>query len=239
MILGLIKYHLLLLAREPLNIFFGFGLPFLQLLMASSSENGENAYLIERATPMIIILAVMVLCFTDSAYSHAYSRQTKFLRRLRMTPAKPFHYIITGILSRVGVTFLFATSFIGVSVFGFGMDVSSKNWLLFILILLLAFAMFYLIAMFVANIWRNAKSTQGLVLAVFFGLLAFSGAWFPIADMPDFLQTLVRSLPATYAITTLRAAWMGTSLFVGHYFIAMIAAIVIFGLLSVKFFKYE
>jgi len=240
MTLGMIKYHLLVLAREPLNIFFGFGLPFLQLFIFSGTMDAETrGEVMAGALPIFITVASMVLCFTDSALSHGYTRQIKFLRRLRMTPVKPLQYIFTGIASRVGVLLLFAASFIAVSVIFFDLSITDINWALFVGVLLLAFIMFYLIGMFVANALKNAKGSQSLTYVVFFGLLAIGGIFFPIEVMPDVLQTVARVLPPAYAITSLQSAWLGEGLFQGHYFIAMIASTLIFGALSIKFFKYE
>ncbi|MCL2753889.1 MAG: ABC transporter permease, partial [Defluviitaleaceae bacterium] len=185
MTLGMIKYHLLVLAREPLNIFFGFGLPFLQLFIFSGTMDTETrGEVMAGALPIFITVASMVLCFTDSALSHGYTRQIKFLRRLRMTPVKPLQYIFTGIASRVGVLLLFAASFIAVSVIFFDLSITDINWALFVGVLLLAFIMFYLIGMFVANALKNAKGSQSLTYVVFFGLLAIGGIFFPIEVMP-------------------------------------------------------
>jgi len=181
----------------------------------------------------------MVLCFTDSALSHAYARQIKFLRRLRMTPVKPITYVFTGILSRIGVLLLFAATFVAVTAGFFGMNLSNRNWLLFLAVLILAFAMFYFIGMFIANMLKGAKASQSLVYVVFFGLLAVGGIMFPMDAMPEILQTIARSLPPAYAINVLQSAWMGMDIFHGHYFIAMIVSTVVFGLLSIKFFKFE
>jgi len=240
MIAGLIKYHLLVLLREPLNLFFGFGLPFLQLFVMSGSLRGEGSgEMMNGALPVFVIIAAMVLCFTDSALSHAYARQIKFLRRLRMTPIKPIHYIFTGIISRIGVLILFAASFIAVTAVFFDMSVEGRNWALFIAVLLLSFIMFYLIGMFFANLLKGAKNSQGIIYVVFFGLLLLGGIMLPVEAMPDVLQTISNALPPTYAINVLGFAWNGTNLFYSYYFIAMVVTTVVFGLLSLKFFKFE
>jgi len=240
MFLGLLKYHLLVLFREPLNLFFGFGLPFIQLILLSGQLRGDDSGdIVARVLPVFVIVAAMVLSFTDAALSHGYTRQIKFLRRLRMTPVKPFHYIATGIISRIGVLFLFTAVFTTVAVGVFGSDISNKNWPLFIGVMLLMFIMFYLIGMFIANVMRTAKTSQNLIYVVFFGMLAIGGFWFPVEAMPEILQTIVDWLPTTFAISSLNAAWMRTDLMYGHYFIMLLASIALFGTLSIKFFKYE
>ena len=54
---GLIKYHLLVLFREPMNMFFGLGLPLLNLfLMSGNLDVAERPYAIGMALPMFIIM---------------------------------------------------------------------------------------------------------------------------------------------------------------------------------------
>ena len=240
MVLGMIKYHLLVLFREPMNMFFGLGLPFLQLFLLSGNfESGETQYFLDIALPMFVTIAVMVLCFMDSSMSHAYSRQIKFLRRLRMTPIKPAAYILSGVLSRIAVLFAFVAIFLAVTAFAFNFNIGSRNWIVFLGVLILTFAMFYLIGMFVANVFRSAKTSQSILYVVFFALLLLGNAFFPIEAMPDIMQTIAQNTPTVYAITLLQSAWMGADLFYGHNFIVVAVITAVFGALSLVFFKYE
>jgi ABC-2 type transport system permease protein len=240
MLLGMIKYHLTVLFREPMNMFFGLGLPFLQLFLLSGNfEGGENQYFLDVALPMFVTIAVMVLCFMDSAMSHAYSRQIKFLRRLRMTPVKPTIYILSGVFSRLAVLFAFVAIFLTVTVLAFDFNIGSRNWVAFIGVLILTFGMFYLIGMFFANVLKNAKTSQSVLYVVFFGLLLLGNAFFPIDAMPEAVQTIAQNTPTVHAMNLLQSAWLDTGLFYGHNFIAVAGITIVFGLLSIKFFKYE
>jgi len=239
MLLGLVKYHLTVLWREPLNVFFGFALPFIMLFTFTGlAETADIPQVLEINFAAWLTIAAMVLCFTDSALSHVYTRQTKFLRRLRMTPAKPNSYILTGILSRICVLFFMAMALLAVMGIAFDKNLSGRNWLLFVAVLLLTFIMFYLISMFLANMTKGAKRSEGVIYIAFFGMLLF-GVWIPIQILPDALQTIVNALPHITAINLLASAWTGEDIFSGHNFIAVIAYTAIFGVLSVKFFKFE
>jgi len=237
---GMIKYHILTLLRDPGNMFFAFGLPFLYLFLFSGNLDGDNLqFFLDRALPMFITIAAMMLCFTCAGLSHAYSRQIKFLRRLRMTPVKPATYIFTGIISRIGVLFIFSVAFIAVTSLGFDLNMRGRNWPAFIGVLVLAFAMFYLMAMFAANVLRNSKTSQGVLYVVFFGLLLFGDVFFPINAMPDIIQPVVQNMPTIHARNVLQAAWLDTDLLYGHSLITIIGLIVVFGLLSIICFRYE
>ena len=126
MIIGLIKYHVLTLAREPINMFFGLALPFLYLFIMSNQLSNDPMF-VDGALGVFITVTTMVLCITDAANRHAYTRQIKFLRRLRMTSVKPWHYIITGIVSRIVVLALFIVAFIATLVIFFDMNLAGRN----------------------------------------------------------------------------------------------------------------
>jgi hypothetical protein len=57
--------------------------------------------------------------------------------------------------------------------------------------------------------------------------------------MPDAAQVIVRHFPTAYAINLLEIGWAGGDLFYGHYFIVVATLTGVFGLLSIKFFRYE
>jgi ABC-2 type transport system permease protein len=239
MIWGMVKYHLTVLWREPLNVFFGFALPFIMLFTFTGlAETADIPHLLEINFAAWLLVAAMVLCFTDSALSHVYTRQTKFLRRLRMTPVTSKTYILTGILSRVFVLFLMAAALLTVMGIAFDKSLSNRSWLLFMAMLLLTFIMFYLISMFLANVTKSAKRSEGVLYIAFFGMLLF-GFWVPIQILPDNAQTIANAMPHISAINLLTYAWTGADILSGHHFVAVITYTAIFGLLSVKVFKFE
>jgi len=242
MVLGMIKYHLLLLVREPLILVFGLALPFVQLFLTGEVMEGlPYAYdhAIDVMMPMFLTIAVMALCFMDAAFSHAYSRQIKFLRRLRMTPVKPSTYILTGILSRLGVVFVFTTAFFMVSSTVFGLNLSGRNWFAFTFVLLLLFAMFYFMGMLVANILKDAKQSQSMLYVVFFGFIFLINVIGILHTLPTIVRIMIQNLPVFYSVDLLHRAWMDLGLFNSHELFIVLGLTVVFGTLSIKFFKFE
>ena len=169
------------------------------------------------------------------------TREKKFLRRLRMTPVKSRDYVLTGMLSRYIVLVIFSVVLILLAGLVLRIDgvLTNRNWFLFLGVLTLVYAMFYPIGMFVANVLKNAKSSQGLVYIVFFGLLVLGGMWFPVTLMPQFLQNVHSILPIAYGGELLVNVWQGVSIMEGHYLIATAGVAALFGMLSIKFFKFE
>jgi len=241
MIKGLIMYHLILLVKDPALVLLGLAFPFVQLFLHSQDNlvaaDASYINIIDTGIVSFMCIAAMVLCW-GASYNHAYSREIKFLRRLRMSPVKPLHYIVSGIVLNIGVLVVFASALIIVAAVLFDIDITSKNWALIIALLLLIFTMFYVMGMFVANMLKKAKNSQSLSYVVFGGMIVVVNM-LAIDSLPNFIQVIIRNTPITYATNVLLAAWLGTGLFNGHDFIGMMACVVVLGLLSVKFFKYE
>ena len=241
MILGLMKYYLLLLLRDPLLLALGFGLPFVQLFLASETIDvaGTSYHFIDLTLPLFTSVMVMSLCFMDSAYNHAYSRDIKFLRRLRLTPVKPTTYLLAGYLFRLGVMSFLISAFIGIAAVIFDLDLANPNWGGFVLMLWLSFTMFYVMGMFVANVFKTAKTAMGALFAVFFGFIGIIQFIAQFGNLPSFAQIILENMPVVYVVNVLQSAWLGTNLFSGHDLLAIVLLTIIFGGLSVKFFKFE
>jgi len=98
--------------------------------------------------------------------------------------------------------------------------------------------MFYMISMFLANLTKGAKRSEGVLYIAFFGMLLL-GFWIPLSVLPEAVQTIVNAMPHMSAINLLTSAWTGGDIFAGHNFIAVIAYTVVFAIMSLIFFKYE
>ncbi|MCL2527338.1 MAG: ABC transporter permease [Defluviitaleaceae bacterium] len=239
MIKGLMRYHFILLVKDPVLVLLGLALPFVQLFLAGSGMDAADGTIhsIEGGMVFFMTIAAMALCW-GAVHNHAYSRDIKFLRRLRMSPVKPMHYLVSGILLNIGVLLVFTAALVLVAALVFGISMAGRNWALIIAMLLFAFTLFYVIGMFVANALKKAKNAQSMLYVVFIGMIVGINL-LTVDALPGFLHVVIRNIPIIYATNVLQAAWMGTDLFYGHDFIAMMAYILVLGLLSVRFFKYE
>jgi len=241
-IAGLIKYHFLVLLREPITVFLSVALPFVLLFLQQSQMGqtlADGTTMMDLAIPTFIIMTIMTLCVLDLGYSHAYARQTKFLRRLRMTPMTTTNYILSGVVGRLVVLTIFVITLITVSVLSFGVSLADRNWLLIIGILLLVFALFYFIGMFFANIMKTGKASQSVCNAAYFTLLFLGGIFVSIESMPAVARPIAENLPTARAIELLSSAWSGTDILVGNHLLIVSIITVLFAAASIKFFKYE
>ena len=241
-ILGLIKYHFLVLLREPITMFLSVSLPFVLLFLQQSQMREtmtDGTPVMDMAIPTFIIMTIMTLCILDLGYSHAHARQTKFLRRLRMTPMSTLDYILSGVVGRVVVLLVFVLALFAFSTSLFDVSLGGRNWLMISGILLLIFAMFYFLGIFFANIMKTGKASQSICNAVYFILLFVGGIFVGIEAMPAVARPVAENLPTARAIELLSAAWSGNDILTGGHLIIVSIVTVVFAILSIKFFKYE
>ena len=106
-------------------------------------------------------------------------------------------------------------------------------------ILILVYTMFYVIGMFIANVFKNAR-TAGSVLNISFWGLLLSGNFMLNADnLPEILRLITENIPTVFVTELMQSALLGMSLFDGRSFNVVVGIIIVFGALTAKFFKYE
>jgi len=238
MLFGMLKYHLLMLVREPASVFFGLGLPFLMMFVMGSGAEDVSEVL-NMAFPLYVMIAILVLTLLDSSLSHVHSRQIKFLRRLKMTPVKKSMYLFSDFITRLGVLLVFTVVFSLFNVVVFDLDLVGRNWFSIIGMIFLVYTMFYVLGMFIANVFKNTRTASSFLNIGFWGLLLSGNFMLNASSLPEILRLITENIPTVFATELMQSAWLGMSLFDGHSFIIVFGIIIVFGALTAKFFKYE
>ena len=242
---GLFKIELKLLLKQPISMIFGVAAPILFLMMqAEIFKNGiefqsQNVNMVDVALPMFALMSIAVLAVGNVGIGLAYSRVLKFLKRLRLTPTKKYHYIGANLLVQILVAIVtLIVMFILVSVV-YSVKVFNHNLLLFFLILLLDFLMCYFIGLFLGSVFKDPKVSQTVAMIVYFAFVFLGGFTFPIEIMPRFMQIVAYIMPTTHAVKVLQFAWNGTNLFADFHLLVVAVTTLIFGALSFKAFKFQ
>ncbi|AYG00040.1 ABC transporter permease [Lactococcus allomyrinae] len=234
---GLMKYHFTVLSRDYLNVLFGLALPFVMLFALSQQiPEAELSAFLESHFVVWLFISGMVLTFFGVAWGHIHTRKTRFLRRLRMTPVTAKDFLLTGFTACLPILATMAIALLAVMNLQMGKDLSGRNWLSFGLTLLIGFVMCYLMSMFMANVVPNAKMSESLMYIGFFGLIGLLQFQ---QIFPENVRQILDYLPNFSALEMMMTAWTGGNIFVGGALYITLAWIIVFGLLTVKFFKYE
>ena len=172
-----------------------------------SADQGLN-YLV----PSILAMSLMQLGIYG-ALPLVQQREKLILKRLATTPLNPLSFVGANAAVRLALGLLQAVLLIGVGINFFGVVIVG-NLALVLAIVLLGAAVFTAIGYVVAT-YASTEETATLVTnLITFPLMFLSGVFFPIDQMPDFLQPVAVVLPLTYLADALRQVMVGSTPFV-------------------------
>lgn len=201
--------------REPLGAFGTIGVPVLifvalgrikNLRFSASSlapSGVAGADLPVLVALLIAINAVLSLVTIISIY-----REGGILKRLRATPLRPqtilsAHVIVKLLLTAATLGLMFLA---GKRYFPTGAHVP---WISFTIALLISTWSILSIGFLIASIVPTARFAQPTGAVILYPMLAFSGLFVRISDLPPVLRIVARALPMTYAVRLLEGIWNG------------------------------
>jgi len=88
----------------------------------------------------------------------------------------------------------------GFLVFHFQIMPTVGNYVGFGLIALSASLMAATFGLFVAALGRTEEQSRGLSILAVLGMCMLGGAWFPLSFLPQFMQTLSKAVPISWAV---------------------------------------
>ena len=138
----------------------------------------------------------------ESAMTLLRERRMGIWRRLRSTPVSPTMFLLgKGISSAIRamaiLAFVFGTGFL---VFKFQITPKFENYLGFGLVAIAASLMAASFGLFVAALGKNEQQSRGLSILAVLGMCMLGGAWFRMFLMPDFIQTISKAIPISWAV---------------------------------------
>jgi len=167
-------------------------------------------------------------------------RIRKLLKRFMATPMRRSHFLMGMMVSRlvfmvpqIVVLLLFSYLLFGVRIYG--------NWLSIILVVLIGAIEFAAIGLLVASRARTLETASGLMNLVMLPMYTLCGIFFSYERFPEIVHPLIKLLPLTPVIDSLRALMMdGKSIFsLGPELAVMIAWSVIPFLIALAIFRWN
>jgi len=163
---------------------------------------GETNYF-QFIAPGIIALIVMMSVMTGLAASVSREREAGTLDGLLIAPVsrlsiilgKSFAQTVRGMIQGFIVLFL-AILIFGVHVYG--------SWLIMILLLFLGVFAFMGIGILVSAMATAQETAMAIMMTLTFPTMFLSGTFFPVQQMPHFMQVISKAIPLTYESTALR-----------------------------------
>lgn len=230
--------------RVPIGLVIGIGLPVLLLVILGiipgarepSSDFGGVSYFF-LLYPILVAVTIMTQSINVLPRNLIKYRETGILRRLSVTPVPPSwllaaQIVINLAIAVIGIIFL---TVVGVVTLGLALP---KDLPGFLLADLLTITSLFAVGLCTAAVIRNEALAQGIGALLFFALLFFSGLWIPRPLMPALLLNISNWTPIGASVNAIQSAMQG-SLPPLQSILMLTAYTLIFGYLSVRYFKWE
>lgn len=172
----------------PLVFFFMFG----ELTNARASLGGAQ-YIVS----MVLTIGIMGNGLFGMGLRAVQDRELGILRRLRLAPITPAPVLVSSLVSGVLVYLPSAILTIALAkwVYHMSMPANLVSLLAFIVI---GSAAFRSIGLIVASVADSMAEAQILIQILYIPMMFMSGTTFPLANLPKWVQTVARFMPATY-----------------------------------------
>lgn len=238
----LTRVETLLLLREPAAVGFTLALPLVLLLLNATDGNAPNPRFGGAGTVDVLMAGYLVYVMSTSAImglaeTLADYRDRGILRRMRVTPLRPWQILTSHALTHLAMSVIGMVLLIGVGGVVAGLSLPRSIGATALSLTLAAAAMIS-IGFLLGAVLPTVRTTQAVAAAVYFPAIFVSGALFPRETLPAFAQRVGDVLPMTYAVRAIREAWtLGTVDVAGLGILA--ATTVGLVLVAVRMFRWE
>lgn len=158
---------------------------------------------IDFLVPGIVAMMIMSNNLNGVAGQIASWRERGILRRMQSTPLESRTFIAAQITARLVLNGGQALIVLLVGQLAFGTQVNG-SWGTLLFFVVLGTLAFMSIGFIIAGLARTPESAGPIAGAVSFPMMFLGGVFFPIRDMPDWLQPVVNALPIAHLSTALR-----------------------------------
>lgn len=210
-----------------------------QMLIAINQKTvGTQENYIDFLVPGLIGFAILVNpMFSLTEISSMY-KKNKLFKQLSLTPLTKMEWLTAKILWYIVLSSASFVLMATVGILVFGANITLTVWL--IPFLILGPMLFASLGMLVGTVTKNPETAGVIGNIVTFPMMFLSGTFFPIAFMPEYLQTFAHVLPLFYVVEGLNNVMVYQNYNGAMIDIAVIAVItVIIFALAVKLFKWR
>jgi ABC-type multidrug transport system permease subunit len=174
---------------------------------AVSSEDQHihepGARYIDFVVPGLLGMNLMGSAIWGMGFSIVEARQKKLLKRMVASPMPRWQYLASYLISRLALLVLEVVAFLGFARLIFAVPFRGSLWQLALLCVLASLS-FSALGLLVSSRAKTMEAASGLMNLVMLPMWILSGVFFSASRFPAVIQPIVRALPLTAAIDTLR-----------------------------------
>jgi ABC-2 type transport system permease protein len=204
--------------------------------LEEESSLGKEFEYIDFFIPGIIGLSIMTSMVYGSIERNTKYRKDGILRKLLTMPVTRAEWILSKMLFMLVLSFIstFVIIIVGVLVWGLSVKIS----IFFFVIIISTSFLFSGMGMIIGRFVKEEESADMAGGAITFPMMFLAGTFFPLDQMPDFLQAVAQVLPLYYVNEGLRNAMiyadLDKTLFFSAFVIVFALVFFIIGVLLTK-----
>lgn len=200
-----------LLLREPAAVGFTLLLPLVLLTLNGSAGNVPDpafggAGIVDVLVPGYLVYVMATSAIMGMAETLADYRDRGILRRMRISPLRPWQILGSHALTHLAMTAVGAVLLVTVGVVAFDLNLPAA-WTPALLALMASAASLISIGFLLGAVLPTVRTTQAVAAGTYLPAIFVSGALFPREVLPEFARAVGDWLPMTYAVRALREAW--------------------------------
>ncbi len=163
---------------------------------------GEPNYF-QFVAPGIIAMVVMMALMTGLPHAISYEKDIGTLDGMLAAPINRLSIILGKVMAQTvrGMIQGFIILLLAVVLFGV---IIEGNILLVVFLILLTVFSFVGLGILITSFTENEETATMVMMTLMFPMMFLSGVFFPLQQMPWYMQGLAKFLPLTYATTALR-----------------------------------
>lgn len=200
-----------LLLREPAAIGFTLLLPMLLLVLNGAQGNAPDtgyggAGIVDILVPGYIVYVMATSAIMALPETLADYRDRGILRRMRVSPLKPWQILGSHALTHLAMTAVGVALLVGVGAVAFDLNLPAA-WAPVVAALVLGAVSLVAVGFLLGAVLPTVRTTQAVAAALYFPAIFVSGTIFPREALPEFARVIGDWVPMTYAVRALREAW--------------------------------
>ena len=205
-----------------------------KLTSSTELDEGYFAFVVVGLT----FMKFMETGLTAFALQLRTDQTTGTLEALLVTPARQSLVVLGSATYELLLATISGFLMMAIAVVGFGLDLSVSISSLVVLLVAIpaSFGLFAAVGVVIAAFTIVFKQVATLIAFATAGIAVLAGVYFPLSVMPEWLETIAKALPFSWALDVLRDALLGGDpsvgklvLLVGFCALAVPASLAIFG----------
>jgi ABC-2 type transport system permease protein len=162
-----------------------------------------NPNYFEFVAPGIMAMVVMMSLMTGLPHAISYEKDMGTLDGMLVAPTSRWAIIFGKVSSQSIRGLIQGFVILGLAVLLFGVTIHGSILLVVLLIMLTVFS-FVGLGILITSFADKEETATMVMMTFMFPMMFLSGVFFPIQQMPDFMQTIANFLPLTYAANAMR-----------------------------------